>query len=89
MEFRSSADCVTGVMQRLEREYIAGSADHPGELPLVSLTGVVKEGKHGNYTPQMSITGWVKRPAEFDVSQPANESSAAPTAVQKVSVSEF
>ena len=91
--FGSTSSIVGGAVNDIFEQYERERANNPGALPVVQCNGVTPEvGKHGtNYKPNLAITKWVPRPAEFGGSaatapQPQAQAAAAPVSN---SVSEF
>jgi hypothetical protein len=87
-EFASQAKAVIAAVDALHTVYTAEKGAHPGQLPVVAMTGataVVSSGKgqsSTNYAPVFEIVAWVDRPPEFDgaTSAAAPATQAAPTA---------
>lgn len=83
-ELMSTAVALWNAMDDLHDKYEAGVADHPGELPVVTLTGTRETKAHSgtSFVPIFAIVGWVPRPAELPAAgiptgQPRKASTAA------------
>jgi hypothetical protein len=70
-ELSATSKAVLGAIDELHTAYEAQKAQHPGQLPVVSLVGstpIVSTGQgksSTNYAPQFEIVKWVERPAEL------------------------
>jgi hypothetical protein len=66
-EWSSNAVGVCNAVRELYRDFKAQTLGHPGEVPIVAITGMDSfKGRYGtNYSPQLTITAWIKRPAEL------------------------
>lgn len=62
-ELCSTAGVFLGPFETLVGDYRAARDQHPGQLPVVAMTGVVPvKGAHGtNYSPAFAIVKWVPR----------------------------
>jgi hypothetical protein len=83
-ELMSTAVALWNGIDDLHDKYLAGVADHPGELPVVTLTGTREMKTHSgtSFVPIFAIADWVPRPAELPLagiptSQPKKASTAA------------
>jgi hypothetical protein len=66
-EFSSCAIGLCSAVRDLHREWKAEELGHPGEVPIVAVTGVdAFKSRYGtNYSPRFRITAWIKRPADL------------------------
>jgi hypothetical protein len=66
-EFSSNAVGVCSAVRDLYRDFKAQEIGHPGEVPIVMVTGHDSfKGRYGtNYSPVFKITAWIKRPEEM------------------------
>jgi hypothetical protein len=62
-EFLSTAIAVWNSISELHDKYLEGAAENPGNLPVVDLVEMRKEGTA--YAPFFQIVSWVPRPAEL------------------------
>jgi hypothetical protein len=83
-ELMSTAIALWNAMNDLHDKYEAGVADHPDELPIVTLTGTreTKTQSGTSFVPIFAIADWVPRPAELPtagipIGQPRKASAAA------------
>jgi hypothetical protein len=69
-EFVSTAVGVYYSFDALHDEYLAGLADHPGQLPIVECVGVQEEKTSAGTSaaPIWKIVGWAPRPPELPAS---------------------
>lgn len=87
-EFASQAKAVIGAVDALHTAYEADKANHPGQLPVVAMTGVTTVTSSGkgqtstNYAPVFQIVAWIDRPAELVATTAPAQSSAAQPATQ-------
>lgn len=88
-EFSSTAKSVINAINPLYSEYEVAAERASGKLPVIKMTGtttVETKGPQGvtrNYAPNLSIVGWVDRPASLPkrgAAAPAPQSIAAPPA---------
>jgi len=81
-EFASQAKVVIGAIDALHTEFEKQKAAHPGQLPVVAMTGstaVVSAGKgqsSTNYAPVFQIVSWIDRPADLGGAGTANQTAA-------------
>ena len=66
-EWSSNAVGVCNAVRELYRAFKAQALGHPGEVPIIAVTGMDSfKSRYGtNYSPQLTITAWIKRPAEL------------------------
>jgi hypothetical protein len=83
-ELMSTAVVLWNAIDDLHDKYLAGVADHPGELPVVTLTSTreMKTQSGTSFVPIFAIADWVPRPAELPLtgiptSRPRKASTAA------------
>lgn len=75
-ELASTAKAAVGAVDLLHSAYEAQKADHPGQLPVVAMTGStpIKSSGKGqtstNYAPIFEIVSWVDRPADLKAPKP-------------------
>jgi hypothetical protein len=71
-ELMSTALSLWNGIDTLHDEYLAGAADHSGELPMVVLSEVrqTKSRSGTNYTPVFEIADWIQRPADLSGPMP-------------------
>ena len=92
-EMCSNAMASREAMDILHDEYLAGVAEHPGQLPVVKMSGTISikstgknaEGKpvsSTNYKPVWKIDRWVDRPAELNGEHAPQAPAAAPPVQQ-------
>jgi hypothetical protein len=79
-EFSSNAVGVCSAVRDLYRDFKAQAPGHPGEVPIVAVTGHDSfKGRYGtNYSPQFAINTWVKRPAEMPDEPVVSVNGSAP-----------
>lgn len=87
-ELSSTAKALIGVIDRLHTEYGTAPEKAQGKLPILKMAGttvVETKGPQGvtrNYAPNLSIAGWVDRPATLPIkgaAAPATVSAAPPS----------
>jgi hypothetical protein len=66
-DFASNAVGVCNAVREIYRQYRQKAGEHPGEVPVISVTGSASfKGRYGtNYSPNLQITGWIRRPADL------------------------
>lgn len=94
VELSSTAQVMLDALKGLWAQYATAPEAAQGKLPVVAVSGVLPvQSKQGtNYSPVMSITGWVDRPADFDAAAPVSAPLPPPVAapvVQSTGISEF
>jgi hypothetical protein len=84
-ELAGTSGAFLASMEKLHDDYLAGVAQNPGKLPVVSLadTVAIESGsgarKSTNYRPVFEITGWVPRPKDLGANtQNAESTHSAP-----------
>ena len=95
-ELMSTAVALWNATDDLHDKYLTGVADHPGELPVVTLTGTreMKTQSGTSFVPIFAIADWVPRPAELPATgiptgQPMKASTAAKPAAPSRPVAFF
>lgn len=91
-ELSATSKAVIASVDELHTAYDGQKAQHPGQLPVVAMTGsraIVSTGQgksSTNYAPIFEIVKWVDRPAELPLAANNNEAPAAvaQTAAQPV-----
>jgi hypothetical protein len=85
-EMTPTSKTVQRAFDSLHDEYLAQAQAHPGKLPVVTVKGSkvikmkTKEGEAKFKAPDWAITGWVDRPAGFEVQEQVE--APKPTAKQ-------
>jgi hypothetical protein len=88
-EFSATAVGLCEAVREVYREFRATQADHPGQVPVVTVTGTSSfKGRFGtNHAPVFKIARWVDRPAELpdelpvpkdEEARPVRNGAAAP-----------
>lgn len=83
-EMTPTSKTVQRAFDRLHDEFLAQCQSHPGKLPVVTVKGskvvkiMTKEGEAKFKAPDWAITGWVDRPAGFEVQEQTETAKPAP-----------
>lgn len=93
-EMTPTSKTVQRPFDKLHDDYLANYKANPGKLPVVTLKGCkpvkvkTPEGDATFKAPDWSITGWVDRPAAFEMDEPV-KAKPAPAQIQAEDIEEF